>query len=96
MFFLMRAVLVVGVIFYLSPVRGPDPAGRPVADAALQAERFWEELSAQARQAVIDEFRTSAATKLAQNAERLSERATADTLRPQDRNLPWRGETKRP
>jgi hypothetical protein len=71
MFFLIRTCLVVGVIFYFSPARqrGAEPARVPGPTA--QAEAAWRELSAEARRALMEELRASAASSLNEAAQRL-------------------------
>ena len=72
MFFLIKTCLIVGLIFYFSPVRQrvEEPAHLPGPMA--QAEAAWRDLSAEARKAFVEELRISAAASLNEAAQRLS------------------------
>lgn len=79
MFFILRVCLVVGAIFYLSPLReGPTSPKTPVAEA----QAFWRDLSAEARKAVVEELRTSAAASLEEAAQRFAGAKPGDSKRP--------------
>ncbi|HEX2555832.1 MAG TPA: hypothetical protein VHL98_19200 [Microvirga sp.] len=78
MFFLLRVTLVVGAIFYLSPVRpgggraGLDSPPAPrhgsgvetSSDVLDEAERLWRSLPREAQEAVIERLRGDLAAVL--------------------------------
>jgi len=115
MFSLLRAVLIIGAIFYYSPVRqGGEgasaldgilawsgqrpqaaeaaPAAAAPAEASTRLESMWQALPDSAKQAVLD--RIMATSGLGTVTPSPSDPA-GDTLRPSDRQAPWRGEAKK-
>ncbi|MBL0406107.1 hypothetical protein JKG68_19275 [Microvirga aerilata] len=101
MFSIIRFILIVGAIFYYSPVRqgGEGTAAveafftpkksEPAAAAPLPApegpghlETVWKALPDSAKQAVVDKILTTSGLNPVGSAK------PADTLRPEDRELP--------
>jgi len=94
MFAILRFILIVGAIFYYSPVRQQgegtaaleaflapkksEPA--PVADGPGHLESVWKALPDSAKQAVVDKILTTSGFGPTGSA------APADTLRPEDRS----------
>jgi len=107
MFSILRAVIVIGTIFYFSPVRQGSEGvsldglfGAAQAEAgkiapAANAERLeslWRILPESAKQAVVDKI---IAPPAARTAETRSAQQT-DTLEPEDHLPTWRGAVKKP
>jgi hypothetical protein len=90
MFSLLRAILIIGVIFYYSPVRqGGAPASLdgltgwtkpadPTEAGAGRLEAAWDVLPERAKQAVVDKMLASTG---------LGAQMATDTLLPTDRQL---------
>lgn len=101
MFSLLRAALVIGAIFYFSPVRhGSDgalsldaligAANRTAAPERLEAA--WNALPEGAKQVVLDKI-TPAPNSRTIEARRLPQ---TDTLLPDDHRPAWSGAVKKP
>lgn len=112
MFSLLRAVVIIGAIFYYSPVRqshgdawpldgllawGTQKVDSksastevPAADAPARLETMWKALPDSAKQAVIDKI--MATSGLGAGTPSVP---AGDTLKPSDRQLPWRGDGKK-
>jgi hypothetical protein len=102
MFFLLRAALIIGVIFYFSPVRQEggsatslDAAGwsRDSSRAALDAvdragelQSLWQALPGQAKKEAFDRLMASASGLSSDGPVQAS-----DTLMPDDLKPAWRG-----
>jgi hypothetical protein len=82
MFFLIRTCLVVGVIFYFSPVRQRLQEPTHLPGPVAQAEAAWRDLSAEARRALMEELRTSAATSHHEAAQRFGGSGGETAKRP--------------
>lgn len=105
MFSILRFFLIVGVIFYYSPVRQKGEGTSAIeaflspkeeqAASALEAgpghlETVWQALPDGAKQAVVDKILTTSG--LGSNS---ASKAT-DTLQPTDRQPAWRGDGSKP
>ena len=105
MFSIFRFILIVGVIFYYSPVReqvaGPlsldswlapkteAPAAPEPTAQAGHLEKVWQALPDGAKQAVIDKILTTSGFPA-------PPAKGTDTLQAQDRQPQWRGEAAKP
>jgi len=96
MFSILRLILIVGAIFYYSPVRQRSdmPAsvgalpGPGTAEAADRLETVWQALPESAKQAVLDRILAAAGPGSAPKA--------TDTLRPGDRHPAYRPDGNKP
>jgi hypothetical protein len=103
MFSLLRIVLIVGVIFYHSPVRNPAdgwgvrerPTDSLKDEAPARLEAVWGALPERARQSIVDRIVMSAVGSANPATAALKHTPPTDTLEPQDLQPAWRGETKR-
>jgi hypothetical protein len=105
MFSIIRFILIVGVIFYYSPVRQQgegmaaidawltpkkgEPAAPPAEISPGHLETVWQALPNGAKQAVIDKILTTSGLTG-------PEAKAKDTLQAGDRQPGWRGEAARP
>jgi len=113
MFSLLRAALIIGAIFYYSPVRQGDegasaldgilawsgqkpqaaeaaPAAAAPTEASTRLETMWQALPDSAKQAVIDRIMATSGLGTAPSSSPAS-----DTLKPSDRQAPWRGDARK-
>jgi hypothetical protein len=96
MFSILRFILIVGAIFYYSPVRQRSdmPAsvealpGRGTTEAADRLETVWQALPESARQAVLDRILATGGSGAASKA--------TDTLQPGDRHPAYRPDGNKP
>jgi hypothetical protein len=108
MFSALRVVAIVGVIFYLSPVRNPDdgPASRevahrstrapsPSAEPASHLDSLWKLLPDSAKAAVLERMLTSALGPAPSTSKPQAVAPATDTLQPEDLQPAWRGEAKK-
>ncbi|MBZ6076372.1 hypothetical protein [Microvirga puerhi] len=111
MFSILRAFLIIGAIFYYSPVRQqtdgataldglmawgtqrtePKASAPGAGETPAHLETMWQALPDGAKQAVIDKI--LATSGLGPTATPAA--PAGDTLRPSDRQPPWRGEAKK-
>jgi hypothetical protein len=95
MFSILRFILIVGAIFYYSPVRQRSdmPAsvealpGRGTTEAADRLETVWQALPESAKQAVLDRILATAGPGAAPKT---------DTLQPGDRHPSYRPDGNKP
>jgi hypothetical protein len=107
MFPVLRILTVVGVIFYLSPVRQagdgmPSPVRPTLRDLAAAAplehgsEAMWRVPTEVARSIVERLSSTLAQRPAVKAASERTEKPATDTLEPEDLRPPWRGEARKP
>jgi hypothetical protein len=82
MFFVIRTCLIIGLIFHFSPVRQNSEQPVDLPNPMAQAEAAWRDLSAEARKALLEELRISAAASLGGAAQRLSGGTSEPAKRP--------------
>jgi hypothetical protein len=110
MFSALRIVAIVGVIFYLSPVRdlGDGQASRdaahrvthadaprPSAEPAARLDSLWKLLPDSAKEAVLERILTSALGPAPAVSTPPALAPATDTLQPEDLQPAWRGEAKK-
>jgi hypothetical protein len=104
----LRILTVVGVIFYLSPVRQagdgmPSPVRPTLRDVATASplaqglEALWQRLPAEVARSIVERLSsTLAQSPAAKAASERTEKPATDTLEPEDLRPPWRGEARKP
>lgn len=109
MFSALRIVAIVGVIFYLSPVRDLDErltlrdlvqrgmrTQGPTAESVSQADSLWKLLPDSAKEAVLERMLTSVLGSASLASKQRALAPATDTLQPEDLQPGWRGEAKKP
>jgi hypothetical protein len=106
MFFLLRAALVVGVIFYFSPARqsrdgtlsletligaAAHPSETIAGKAPERLEAAWNALPESAKQVLLDKIKPAS-----QRAGEAVRPPQTDTLLPEDHRPAWTGTVKKP
>ncbi|MGO4704547.1 hypothetical protein AB4072_02065 [Microvirga sp. 2MCAF38] len=107
MFSLFRIFIVVGVIFYLSPVRNEDALpslskwlgwaedaskSDAVGESPARLETMWQALPDSAKQAILTKIMSDSGT----TATLPKAAPPMDTLYADDRKAAWRGDTHKP
>ena len=110
MFSALRIILIVGVIFYFSPVRNPaDGLGFRArtadsgqgqssvspSDSSARLEALWDALPERAKQSIVDRIVTSAAGSAGPATTPARFAGPTDTLEPEDLQPTWKGDAKR-